>query len=261
MFNNEKIGVGITTYNSESYFKTLFDSLKDDNIIDELVVVNGGEPYKEIYNCDWIQHYKNRFPSICRNDCISFLLNKDCEHIFLIEDDMIIKNIDIFKKYIEVSKITGLNYFSFVSMSSEAGSPGNRNPVLQVNYKDSHGVSFYQNMCNEFTYHHKSCFLKCGLYDGKMRDLFDADMVFRQSIANPNVAPFWYFADITDSDNYIENNPVAVSRLQADRPDGSRADLIVDTMHYFTNKHGIVLNSINCKTKEEVIEFLKNIKP
>jgi len=261
MFNNEKIGVGITTYNSENYFKTLFDSLKDANIIDEIVVVNGGDKYKNSYNCDWIQHNKNRYPSVCRNDCITFLMNKDCEHIFLIEDDMIIKNVDIFKKYIETSKISGLNYFSYVSMSDQAGHPGARTPTLQVNYSETLGVSFYQNMCNEFTYHHKSCFIKCGLYDGKMRDLFDADMAFRQSILNPNVAPFWYFADITNSDEYIENNPVATSRLQADRPDGSRADVIQDTINYFTNKHGVKINSINCKHPEEVVEYLKGIRP
>lgn len=261
MFNSEKIGVGITTYNSENYFNTLFDSLKDIEMIDELVVVNGGEKYKNSYQCDWIQHNKNRYPSICRNDCISFLMNKECEHIFIIEDDMIIKNKDIFKKYIEASKISGLKYFSYVSMSEKAGHPGNRTPVLQVNYNENNAISFYQNMCNEFTYHHKSCFVQCGLYDGKMRDLFDADMAFRQSILNPNVAPFWYFADISNSDDYIENNPIATSRLQADRPDGSRADLIQQTMDYFTNKHGILLNSINCKDPKDVVEFLKKIKP
>lgn len=259
MYNNEKIGVGITTYNSESYFKPLYDSLTGADI-DELVVVNGGEKYKDTYACDWIQHNKNRYPSICRNDCISFLLNKGCEHIFIIEDDMIIKNQNIFNEYIKASKITGLNYFSFVSMSANCGSPHNRNSKLTVNYKEGCSVSFYENMCNEFTYHHKSCFLKCGLYDPNMRDLFDADMVFRQSISNPNVAPFWWFADLTNSDDYIMNNPIATSRLQADRPDGSRADLIVDTMNYFQSKHGVMVGGIYNKTQDEFIEFLKKVK-
>ena len=96
-----KIGVGIVTFNSENYYKDLYNSLPFDSI-DELVTVNGGDEYNEKYkNSDWIQHNKNRFPSVCRNDCITFLLNKDCEHIFIIEDDMIIKNKNIFKKYIE----------------------------------------------------------------------------------------------------------------------------------------------------------------
>ena len=40
-----KIGVGVTTYNAEHYFKDLYDSLPLDRI-DELVVVNGGKEYK-----------------------------------------------------------------------------------------------------------------------------------------------------------------------------------------------------------------------
>lgn len=260
MIQTNKIGVGITTYNSEDYFKTLYDSLPLDRI-DEIVVVNGGNFYNGKYNCDWIQHNKNRYPSICRNDCISFLLNKNCEHIFIIEDDMIIKDPNIFNRYIEASNISGLNYFSYVSMSSEAGAIGNRTPKLKIGYSKDIALSFYGNMCNEFTYHHKSCFIKCGLYDGNMRDLFDADMVFRQSISNPNVSPFWWFADIDNSDDYIMNNPIATSRLQADRPDGSRSDLILDTMKYFQNKNGVPVNAIHHKSQDEVIEFLKKIKP
>ena len=46
-----KVGVGITTYNAEHYFKDLYDSLPMDQI-DELVVVNGGKEYKGKYKDD-----------------------------------------------------------------------------------------------------------------------------------------------------------------------------------------------------------------
>lgn len=244
----EKIGVGITTYNSENYFETLYNSLPLDKI-DELVVVNGGKEYNKKYNTDWIQHKKNRFPSICRNDCVTFLLNKGCEHIFLIEDDMIIKNNDIFDFYIKASKVSKLKYFSFVSMSSNSGHPNQRTPKLTIGYSPEIAISFYENMCNEFTYHHKTCFLQTGLYDSKMRDLFDADHVYRETLYNKNVAPFWWFADLANSDEYIMNNSDAVSRLQdTNRPDGSRNDFIQDTLKYFENKHGLPINSIPLKT-------------
>lgn len=255
-----RIGIGITTYNSESYFDELYNSLPLDKI-DELVVVNGGKEYTKKYKSDWIQHQKNRFPSICRNDCVTFLLNKNCEHIFLIEDDMIIKNKDIFDTYIEVSKVSKLKYFSFVSMSTNAGPPHQRTPKLTVGYSPTVNISFYENMCNEFTYHHKTCFLQTGLYDSKMRDLFDADRVYRETLFNKNVSPFWWFADLANSDDYIMNNPNATSRLQdINRPDGSRSDFIHDTLNYFNEKHGIPINNIPLKTKEEVISFLKQIK-
>jgi len=260
MPENEKIGVGITTYNSEGYFKTLYDSLPLDKI-DELVVVNGGDRYEGKYECDWIQHNKNRYPSVCRNDCITFLLNKQCQHIFLIEDDMIIKSPNIFNEYINASKITGLNYFCFASISVDAGAAHERTPKLKVNYGNLLEVYFYNNTCNEFTYHHRSCFEKTGLYDGNMRELFDADMVYRQTLKHPNISPFWWFSDLGNSDDLIKNNPDAHSRLQTDRPDGSREQTIVGTMQYFKNKHSLAVNEIPIKTELEVVDHLKKIKP
>ena len=253
----EKIGLGITTYNSENYYKSLYNSLEGAKI-DEFVTVNGGNPYKENYQCDWIQHSKNRYPSVCRNDCVTFLLNKGCEHIFLIEDDMIIKDVSIFQKYIEASKISKLNYFNFVSTSWESGLPGNRTPSLVVNYSPEVSISLYKNMCNEFTYHHSSCF-KEDLYDSNMRDMFDVEMVYRQSLKK-NSTPFWWFPDISNSDDYIENNPEVQSRLQVDRPDGSRQSIMPQLFEYFTKKHKVSVSEIPKVDKKEVISFLTQKK-
>ena len=253
-----KIGVGITTYNSEDYFKSLYETLPLDKI-DVLVTVNGGDRYKDEYKGNWIQHFENVYPSVCRNDCINFLLQRNCEHIFIIEDDMILKSVDIFDKYIQASKESGLKYFSFVSTSWESGTPSQRAPRLIVEYKNSISVSFFQNMCNEFTYHHKSCYEKTGLYDTNYRDPWDIDMAYRES-QQDYAAPFWWFADITNSDNLIMNNPDAVSRLQENRPDGSREQKIQKQWEYFIKKHGIAVNQVPNVSKEQVIEKLKKIK-
>lgn len=253
-----KIGIGITTYNSEDYFNTLWDSLQRCHF-DELVVVNGGKQYKKNYECGWIQHNINYYPSVCRNDAINFLLNRNCDHIFLIEDDMIIKNNGIFNQYIKASQKSGIKYFSFTSMSWDSGPPHNRTPRLTVNYDENVSVSFYRNMCNEFTYHHKSCFEKTGLYDTQFRDPFDIDMAYRESQTN-YASPFWWFADISNSDEYIENNQNAKSRLQADRPDGSREERIKEQWMLFYKKHGKLVQEISDKSEQEVIKILKAIK-
>ena len=255
----EKIGVGVVTYNSEEYFKELYESIPF-NKIDELVVVNGGEKYKDLYDTNWIQHNKNYYPAFCRNDCINFLRNRKCEHIFIIEDDMIIKNSDIFEKYITASKVTGLKYFSYVSMSWDSGTSNHRTPRMSVNYSGGVGISLYQNMCNEFTYHHASCYDKVGLYDTVFRDPFDIDMAYRESQSD-YCTPFWWFPDLTNSDELIENNPNAKSRLQSERPDGSREERIQEQWKIFIEKHGKSVNQISDTTQEEVIQLLKKIKP
>ena len=163
-------------------------------------------------------------------------------------------------KYIQASKISGLKHFSYVSTSWESGTPGKRTPRLTVEYSKDVSISFYKNMCNEFTYHHKSCYNKVGLYDTMYRDPWDIDMAYRES-QQDYAAPFWWFADVTGSDELIMNNPVAVSRLQGDRPDGSREERIQKEWQYFINKHGIMVNQVPDTPKEKVLEKLKKIKP
>lgn len=256
--DKDKIGVGIVTYNSEDYYKALYETLPLSKI-DTLVTVNGGTPYVGSYKSNWVQHIENVYPSVCRNDCINFLLQRDCEHIFIIEDDMILKSADIFQKYIQASKETGIKYFSFVSTSWDSGTPGSRTPRLTIQYKNSISIALYKNMCNEFTYHHKSCYEKTGLYDTNFRDPFDIDLAYRESKQN-YATPFWWFADIVGSDDLIMNNPNAVSRLQGDRPDGSREQRIQKEWEYFVKKHGVMVNQIPNTSKEQVIEKLKKIK-
>lgn len=257
----DKIGVGITTYNSENYFKELYKSI-DKSFVNELVVVNGGNKYEEIYDCDWIQHEKNYYPAQSRNDCISYLTNRKCEHIFLIEDDMIIKNCNIFNHYIRASKVSGIKYFSFVSMGAECGIPNNRQPRTTVDYGNNIKVNLYLNMCNEFTYHHYDCFKEAGVYDSAddMRNAFDVDMAYREVKINKWTTPFWWFADIFNSDEFIQNNLNATSRLQAERPDGSRQQLLTQTLNYFKQKHNLTVNQIPDVDRDTVMNILKRLK-
>ncbi len=253
----DKIGVGITTYNAESYYKILYDSLPLDHI-DCLVTVNGGDKYSNNYSGHWIQHTQNKFPSVCRNECVKYLLDQNCEHIFIIEDDMIILKSNIFNEYINASKESGLKYLCFVSTSPGAGSPHNRTPKTIIDYPNNRRIAFYQNMCNEFTYHHKTAFLNTGWYDENMRDGFDVDMAYRES-KNKHSSLFWYFADIINSDEYIMNNPNATSRLQTERPDGSRADIIDKIWEYFYSKHQILVNDIPHPSLDDLKIKLKQI--
>jgi hypothetical protein len=114
-------------------------------------------------------------------------------------------------------------------------------------------------MCNEFTYHHRTTFEHTGLYDTQFRDPFDIDLAYRESQTN-YAAPFWWFADVTGSDALIENNPVAVSRLQSERPDGSREQRIQEQWKLFVNKHGVMVNQIPDMSKESVLSKLTKIK-
>jgi hypothetical protein len=256
-----KIGCAIMTFNSEDYFAKLFDSI-DRGQIDELVVINGGKPYDREYDrCHWIQHTENKYPSVCRNEAVERLVELGCEHIFLIEDDMIILDNTIFAKYIEASKRTGLKYIWYVSTSEGSGERGKRTPRITVDYPNNLRIAFYQNMCNEFTYHHVSVIGALSTdgehrpYDENMRNGFDVEMTYRESLM-PHSPPFRWFPDIVDSDSYITNNPEALSRLQAN---GDRANTIAKEWAHFESKHKVAIVDVGSGTEHVLRTKLKMI--
>jgi glycosyltransferase involved in cell wall biosynthesis len=250
-----KIGVVITTFNSEDYFSALYDSLPLDRI-DELVVVNGGKPYEKEYTCSkWIQHNEVKFASVARNDGLQYLLEKECDYYFIIEDDMLITNPDIFDNYIETSKISGFEYLCFASNAWNAGPRFARTPRLQVQYSETIAINLMLHTCNEFTFRTKNVLEKTGLYDEKFQYMFDIDNLYR--LSQHNFIDFWWFPDSAHSDHYIMNNPNAVSRMN---PNGERDAKIGNDSSRFVDKHLVFVGNIPNEPEHIILDQIKNRK-
>ena len=127
----EKIGVGIITCNRPDYLIGLLNSLKEsEGIIDELVIVNDGNPVENfkspLKNSIWLDNPENLGVGKSKNRAMQHLLDKECDYIFIIEDDMIILDSTIFNKYIEAYKQSGIHHFNY-----GPGSPFNRKQDIQ----------------------------------------------------------------------------------------------------------------------------------
>jgi glycosyltransferase involved in cell wall biosynthesis len=251
-----KIGVVITTFNKEDYFQSLYDTIPFDRV-DSVVVVNGGEKYqKEYKNVHWIQHDSVKYASVARNDGLKYLIEQDCDYYFVLEDDLLIKSPDIFEKYIRASKSSGLQYLCFKSNAWNSGEIGNRTPVLKIQSEENGPViDLMQNTCNEMSFRTKYSLEKTGLYDERLRYIFDIDMIYR--LSKDDFFPFWYFPDISDSDDLVMNNPVAVSRINAN---GEREKNLQNDYEIFKKQHGCFVNEISVLSKEEAIEKMRRVK-
>lgn len=251
------ISVAITTFNSESYFDDLYNSLPH-NKIDHLVVVNGGEPYSKAYeHCHWIQHDTVKFASVARNDGLRYLSQFNDDHIFIIEDDMIIKSPDIFEEYIEASAQSGIQYFGFRSNAWASGPIGARTPRISFQYKtDGPVIQLYKNTCNEFTYRSKRCLNEVGLYDERFQYTFDIEWLYRASCSQM-CPPFWYFPDIANADNLIMNNPVAVSRMN---PNEERTAKLGPNYELFNQLHSTYISQVPDTGMEELADRINFIK-
>lgn len=255
----DKITVIITTYSSEDYFKSLWDSLPIHKI-DNVIVINGGEKYVNNYELDnkltWVQHTERKNIAQSRNDGLRIAQELGNEHIFLIEDDMICLNENIFDEYIRASFVTRLEYFCFASYAWEAGPAGARTPRIKIEYDDKTIISCYKNTCNEFTYRGLSVLEDVGLYREDMHSFFDIEWIYRVS-QTKYAPPFWYFPDIHDADKYIKNNPDAQSRID---PTGDRWSKLTKDYDIFNREHKKSIGEVPVVSNDVFIQKLRDIK-
>ena len=95
--------------------------MKSAGVVDEIVVVKN----KDFDYSSFLEHIKDDVDSkfitvfddlgvgYCKNEAFKHLLSKKCEHIFIIEDDTVIKNIDVFKKYIDTAKAFNVGHLTY----------------------------------------------------------------------------------------------------------------------------------------------------
>lgn len=109
------IGVGIATYNREKQFERIVNSIDTVDCVDCVVCIKDGghPPYKFEPKCEYIQIEENRGIGICKNILIDRLLEKGCEHIFILEDDCLVTNNNIWEYCISFSEESGLLHFNW----------------------------------------------------------------------------------------------------------------------------------------------------
>jgi glycosyltransferase involved in cell wall biosynthesis len=162
---SQKIGLGIVTYNRPDYFKKIFASVPL-YAVDEIVVVNDGTPYEEI-PVPLIQHETNKGVGISKNDAMKHLLAKGCDYIFLMEDDIIIKDPTVFQKYIEASKETGIQHFNY-SQHGLMNKHANTNipsPKTKIEYNNGIKIELYPHCVGAFSFYTRKCLETVGLLD------------------------------------------------------------------------------------------------
>ncbi|MBT5170929.1 MAG: glycosyltransferase [Candidatus Nitrosopelagicus sp.] len=106
-----KIGIGISCYNRSNIVRescrTLLNFKKKYKII---VSDDGSSENQQTYGIPII-HGKNMGVAINKNRLLYHL--RDCDYIFLLEDDVRIKNMEFIEKFIELNKKNGCSFLSY----------------------------------------------------------------------------------------------------------------------------------------------------
>ena len=133
-----------------------------------------------------------------KNSVIYKLINDGCDHIFLMDDTVKIKDKTVFDKYIETASKSGIWYLNY------SGDYKIRN---SIDY-DGCGVSFSDTINKQFCYYYKGIFKNVGFFDERYSHGLLEQIDYTYRVCKKGLCPPWgWFADIENSNNYIHANP------------------------------------------------------
>jgi GT2 family glycosyltransferase len=255
-----KIGVGIITYNRPELLRKCFNSIPKDRV-DEIVVVNDGVPLQfDISKGVVLDNPENIGVGKSKNRALRHLIDKGCEYIFLIEDDIFIIKDNVFDKYIEASKLTGIQHFNFSQhgVMNKAWPGGIPQPRVIIDYNKIK-IPFYPHCVGAFSFYTKHCLNTVGLIDERYVNAFEHVDHTYEIIKAGMHPPFWYFADIEKSWEYLGDEEWSIEKSTISSKLNHK-QMMHEASEIFVTKHHLSPMQIPVATTDHVVKNLKNIK-
>lgn len=276
-------GVGIITCDRPNFLKLCIKSLPKEigkNV--PLVIVNDGEtavPKEFLKDKDKvyiINHTTNKGVGISKNDALKKLIELNVEHLFLVEDDIIFLDKTVFDKYVEAALKTGILHFNY-----GPGSPFNRkqenlqmfdlhnrhlakqdtppDPRLIIDYGDNIKIALYLHTVAMFSYFHKKVIEEVGYIDEAFFNAWEhVDHTYRIIKAGYH-PPFWYFADLVDSDKLLTEAPGAIDSSSIASKSEQWQKNVMSGREIYRQKHGHYPNMPPLISEQETLNILKQI--
>lgn len=254
----EKVGIGVITFNREKQIDKVLSAIGE-SVADVFVLVNDtlngyNVKYPEKYHI--IQHEENKGVCISKNDALKYLMDNGCDHLFLIEDDMLIKDNSVFQKYIDTSKRTGIKHFNYAFHGPANMLNGKPNPKFGVEYDENIKISINKHCVGAIEYFRREVIETVGYMDENYINAWEHPAHTYEIIKNDFHPPFWNFVDLYDSYNYIDEignvNDNSVIRKNQEHNDN-----IKKGREYFFKRNGIDILSIPDVSQQTVYSFLE----
>lgn len=208
MANKNKIGVGLITCDRPNFYQKAIDSLlkakKDVDI--EYIVIDDGKEKLPIYPENYQQTEGYNGVAVAKNLAFKFLIDRSCEHIFLMEDDIEILDKNIFDLYINAQKATGIKHFNFgLHGNHNLDYLGRPNTRKTINYPNNTRINLYPNVLGAFSYYHIDVLNDVGLMDERFYNALEHVDHTYQAIVKGYHPPFRWFADVETSRTYLKD--------------------------------------------------------
>ena len=211
-----------------------------------------------------------------KNKALRHLLDKGCDYLFIIEDDMVIKDPTAFNQYVHAHKVSGIHHFNY-----GPGSPFNRKQVIQ-NY-DLHNrhlldqdsepnprlivdygsckIALYEHTVAMFSFFTREVIEKVGFFPEEYDRCWEHVCLTYSIIKAGYHPPFWWFSDLANSHELMVEAPGAIENSSIAKDKDEWMKRVMEGREIYRNKHGHYPNQPPLTTKEDAIKVLRRLKP
>lgn len=211
-----KVGVGICTYNRLEYFKQSFNAAIDKlhDVVDVWCVYNDGSDKDTEYYDEFLNLIEKTYPDIkifnprsnggvarSKNTLLKYMMDKNCDYLFTLEDDIIVKDEKAVTGYIEAAEKSGFSHLCF----AYHGPMNQSGPMYKDEWLEYHGACI-----GAWCMYTKEIIEKCGYFNEKMINAFEHVHLTKRIGDQGFCPPFGLFIDAAGSKNWLEEIPGSI---------------------------------------------------
>jgi hypothetical protein len=274
-YSKDSIGVGMVTYNAPDRIKQSAATIP--TWVKHFVIVNDGTPYDpSVYpeHAKVIQHETNKSVGQAKNSAIRYLLEDGCEHIFIMEDDVLLQSEVVFDAYIKASLISGIKHLNYALQgpANKKGAKGfenledrakqenltEPNPRQVLKYSEGIEIALYPNCVGAFSYYQREVLESIGGFDDFYKNAWEHVDHTMEAFKKGFTTPYWWFADINNSWLYITDIEGCIENSTIGHTDTWKENF-ERGFHHFAKKYGFGPTNVPDSKPEQlqnVLNFL-----
>jgi len=238
------IGLAVIGYSRPDYLKQCMDSLQKNNwgkATVKVVALDFKDEDTNNKNLEIARSYgegitiihahKNCGVASNKNSALEHMMDEGCEHLFLIEDDILMKDPRTCEKYVAYAKMLNLEHLNFAHHG-----PANVGHEKLYPFKAA-PMAVYPHCVGAFSYYTRNCIEKVGYFDEKFINAWEhVEHTYRIIKADMH-PPFWYFVDYPMSKKLLEEIPGSINNSSI-RPRADWLPNIQNGQRHWIDKHG-----------------------
>ena len=267
-YSKDSIGVGMVTYNAPDRIKQSAWTVPE--WVKHFVIVNDGTPYDpSVYppHATVIQHETNKSVGQAKSTAINHLLDEGCEHIFIMEDDILLQSELVFESYIKASLISGIKHLNYALQgpANKKGAQGfenledrakqehltEPNPRQVIKYGEDVEIALYPNCVGAFSYYQREALEKIGGFDPFYKNAWEHVDHTMDAFKKGYTTPYWWFADINNSWMYIKDIEGCIENSTIGHTDTWKENF-ERGFHHFAKKYGFGPTQVPDSKPEQV---------